>query len=306
MGQIQDVYIVDEDGNNIGSVSDPINVTGVIGITNNPGMVPVLMTDFGLAVSLGLVPGYSKVNKFGESVDCDSGDPTDIWDGADGATSTAIWVPPKAARIHTIVSGSDTDSDSGGTNPQAAGARTLRVDYLADWDTGEASETVILDGTQGVAMNNACVMINRMEVMTWGANGKNAGVLTATAATDATITSAISAGNNQTQQMIYGVPSTKKLRIARLLAEIVKSTGATQRADAEFLAMRDPATNVVSNTAWTNKENFLIVEANNPWMHPYGPIYKSCNGPCIVKIQVTSNSNGSKAIGAMDAYLVDN
>ena len=42
--------------------------------------------DFGLEVALGNIPGYSKVNKFGQATDCDSGIPTDVWDGADGTT----------------------------------------------------------------------------------------------------------------------------------------------------------------------------------------------------------------------------
>ncbi len=260
----------------------------------------------GLAASLGQVAGYATVNKFGEAIDCDNGAPTDIWDGADGSTSTDIWVPPTAARIHTIVSTSNTDSDSGGTNPQAAGARTMRVSYLADWDTKEATEDVILDGTQGVAMTNAAVMIHRMKVLTWGANGVNAGVITATAATDATITAAILAGNNQTQMCIYGVPSVQKFRITYAYSSLVKSTGSTQRADGEILVMRDPATNAAYGTAWTNKENFLLVEANPPWGHPYFFIPKKIDGPCIVKIQVTSNSNNTKAIGGFDGFLVDN
>ncbi len=261
--------------------------------------------DVGLACSLGKVGGYGTVNKFGEAIDCNSGDATDIWDGANGSTSTDIWLPPTAARIHTIVSTSDTDSDSGGANPQAAGARTLRVYYLPDWDTKEATEDVILDGTDGVAMSASAVMIHRMKVLTWGANGVNAGVITATAASDATVTAAILAGQNQTQMCIYGIPSVQKLRVRKFMASIVKNTGTTQRADGEILMMIDPETNVVSGTAWTNKENFLLVEGQSPWEHEYDPP-KKFDGPCIVKVQVTSNTNGSKAIAAFDAYLVDN
>jgi len=253
--------------------------------------------DFGLQVSLDLIDGYKTVNKFGETTDADSGVPTDIWDGADGSTSTDIWTPPTQARVHQLTSSSAND-DTGGS-----GAITVKVDYLPDWDTAEATTTVTLNGTADVALPSL-VMINRMKVLTWGANGLNAGDITATADTDGTVTSAILAGNNQTQQLIYGVPSIQKLRVNKFFAEIVKGTGTSQRGDAEVLMMRDPNTNVSDNTAWTNKENFLLVEGQNPWNHDYRNTPKKFDGPCIVKIQVTTNSNNCKVIGAFDAFLV--
>jgi len=264
------------------------------------------LDDFGLRASLGWETGVSTINKFGEATDCDSGVPTDIWDGADGATSTDIWVPPNAARVHAMVSTSNTDSDSGGVNPQAAGARTVRVYGLQTWDTAETSEDVVLDGTTAVNTASSYVIIYRVKVLTWGANGVNAGIITATAATDATITAMILAGNNQTQMCIFAVPSIQKLRITKVMASIVKSTGSTQRADGELLVMTDPATNAASNTAWTNKENFQLVEANTPWEHDYRDTPKKCDGPCIVKIQVTTNANDTKAIGTIDGFIVDN
>lgn len=262
--------------------------------------------DFGLESSLNKITGYKTVNKFGETINADNGVATDVWDGADGSTATAIWVPPTQARIHTIVSTSNLDSDTGGANPQSTGARTIRVDYLADWDTAEASETVVLDGTTGVAMGNAAVMINRMEVLTWGSGGLNVGVITATAATDATITAAVLAGSNQTQMCIYGLPSTQKLRVKKFYASIVKGTGITQRADGEVLFMRDPATNASGNNAWTNKENFLLVEGQAPWKHEYNSVPKKFDGACIIKIQVTANANDIKCIAAFDAFLMNN
>ena len=265
--------------------------------------------DFGLEVSLDKISGYATVNKFGEALDCDSGIATDVWDGADGSTSTDIWVPPTAARVHAIVSTSDVDSDTGGSVAQGAGVRTIRLYGLTDWDTAESSEIVVMDGTTAVNTASSYVIIHRMKALTWGANGVNTGVITATAATDGTVTAAITteaSHKNQTQMLIYGVPSTQKLRVKKFMASLVKSTGSTQRGDGEVLTMRDPGTNAGDNTAWTNKENFLLVEAALPWTHDYKNIPKKFNGPCIVKIQVTANSNDCKVIAAMDAFLVDN
>jgi hypothetical protein len=60
--------------------------------------------DFALEVALGKVTGYAPINKFGFALDADSGVPTDIWDGADGTTSTDVWEPPTQARTHDIAS----------------------------------------------------------------------------------------------------------------------------------------------------------------------------------------------------------
>lgn len=256
--------------------------------------------DYGLSASLGLIAGVTTLNKFGEGVDCDSGVPTDVWDGANGSISTAIWAPPTEARIHQITSSSANDTSAG------TGARTIRVYGLEDWDTAESSEDVIMNGVSDVATSRSYVIIHRIKALTWGSGGVNAGDITATADTDSTITAAIIAGQNQTQMCIYGVPSTQKLRLTEAYGSLVKGTGVTQRADGELLMMVDPSTNASDNTAWTNKENFLLVEGNPPWRHEYNSTPKKFDGPCIIKIQVTSNSNGTKVIGALDAFVVDN
>lgn len=257
-------------------------------------------TDSGLESSLGNVPGRDTVNKYGESVDCDSGVLTDLWDGADGVTSTDIWTPPTEARVHQLKSISALDIDTTGT-----GARTVRIDYLPNWDTKEATIIVALNGVTNVALP-PLVMINRMECLTWGTGGLNAGVITATADIDTTVTSAILAGNNQTQQAIYGIPSTQKLRVSKFFTYITKGAGTTRRADGNVLFMRDPNVNAINNTAWTNKENFDSLETETPWEHDYGDIPKKFSGPGILKFQVISNTNNTKVVGGFDATLTNN
>lgn len=111
-----------------------------------------------------------------------------IWGNAD-----AVWVPPTVARVHAIVS-SDVDDNSGADT----GARTLLV---TGFGTGwvPLSEIVTLHasaGTTSVNTANSYLHIDRMEVLTAGSTGANEGLITATAATDATITAAIAAGLN--------------------------------------------------------------------------------------------------------------
>ena len=79
--------------------------------------------DFALEVAIGNVSKTFKINKFGCGPDCDSGIATDVWDGADGATSTDIWVAPTQARVHDIVSTQAADDGS----PVGTGMRTVRI-----------------------------------------------------------------------------------------------------------------------------------------------------------------------------------
>ena len=146
--------------------------------------------DYYMQVAQGLIRGSSAVNKYGHAIDGIQTTPTDIWDRADATPTQQIWLAPTAARIHTIASTSIADDGS----PETAGfgAQAVRIWYLPDWDTAETSEDVVLDGAISVDMSNAAVMINRMKVIPVGSTyGINDGFISATAASDATVTSQI-------------------------------------------------------------------------------------------------------------------
>ncbi len=258
---------------------------------------------FGLETSLGLVAGYRTVNKFGETINADSGTKTDVYDES---VTVPIWTPPTQARTHQISSTSTDDDFVTGGGSSGTGAKTIRIYGFKTWDDlSETSEVIIMDGTGDVATVNEYVVIFRMKALTWGSGGVNAGKITATADTDGTITASILATQNQTQMAIFAATSNQQLRITLAYASIVKGTGSSQRADGELLVMIDPETNVIDNTAWINKENFLLAEGNLPWQHDYRNIPKKINGPCIVKIQVTSNSNNTKCIAGFDGFIYE-
>ena len=257
-------------------------------------------TDFALEVGLGNVTGYMKVNKFGETLDADSGVPTDVWDGADGATSTDTWVAPTQARTHTITSTSveDDESDSGD------GLRTLRIYGLKTWDSKETSEDIDMDGGGGGGGNavqtaNTYVIIHRMKGLTFGATGSNEGIITATANTDATITAAIQVGEGQTLMVIYGIPSTQTIHVAKVEAHVSGVATATGLGRLLVKENVDLAT-----AAWITKSKFRFTEVDHH-ERTYFP-YKSFSGPCIVKIQVTTGTNDADCIAEFDAYVVDN
>ena len=103
---------------------------------------PLQVKDPLLEIASDNVTGQSSENKFGRNIEVDSGVTADVWDGGhtvgSGGTSL-IWLAPTAARIHTIASTSASDTTGG------VGANSVRISYLPDWDTAEATETVTGD-----------------------------------------------------------------------------------------------------------------------------------------------------------------
>jgi len=247
--------------------------------------------DFYLYARLGRIPSASTVNKFGEAPDCDSGVATDIWDGADGSTSTDEWVAPTAARIHALASGSANDAAAG------TGMRTVEVYGLQTWDSEETSETVTLNGLTGVNTTNSYVIIHRMKGLTFGSGNTNAGIITATAATDSTVTAAIQAGEGQTLMAIYGVPSTQDILVKHVDASI--DAGSVANVTMRLLVREDADT---SGTSFVTKDKTVIAAAA-PWDRAYD-IPKKYSGPCVVKLQATSDTNNVTTTGGFDAVLI--
>jgi len=251
--------------------------------------------DFGLEVALGNVTGYASINKFGEALDCDVNTLTDVWDGADGATSTDIWIPPTQARVHNLTSASANDTSAG------TGMRTVEVYGLVDWDTAESSETVTMNGTSDVATSSSYVIIHRMVGKTFGSGGTNAGIITATAVTDATITAAIQAGQGQTLMTIYGIPSTQTINIVHIEASALKATGASTNIDGTILVKENAD---LATGGFVTKHRFKFSDTEF-YDRMFGPPNKF-TGPCIIKMQVSASANNTVVASTFDAYVVNN
>ncbi len=193
--------------------------------------------DFFTEVSLGNVPGFSGINKFGRNPDCDQiASATaviigrDIWDlGIAGAT---MWVPPTAARIHQIASSDDEDGGAG----TDTGALTLRIWGL---DSGFAlqQEDLALNGTTDVPTANPYTMIYRMKVLTQGSAGRNLGNIDATADDDTTVTARVTINNNQTSMAIFQIPIATRGLLYRYDGSIHKSGGGAKLADLSLMLM---------------------------------------------------------------------
>lgn len=133
---------------------------------------------------------------FGRNSDVDTGAAEDVWN------TGGVFTAPTTARIHDIVSTNINDDGS----PAGTGARTITVYGVTS--NGLESETVTMNGTTNVATSKSYYDIYRMVVATAGSGLTNAGTITATAQTDATVTCSISVGAYQSSmKAIRFIPS---------------------------------------------------------------------------------------------------
>jgi len=291
---------------------DPLNVD-VTAQTADPFNVDITaqslaalnITDPALEVARGNVSGQASVNKFGRAPAGLQTTTTDVWDLADATPTQSVWLAPTAARIHAIVSTSDEDSDTGGAVAQGDGCRTLRIYGLKTWGTAESSEDIIMDGTTAKNTVNSYVIIHRMKALTWNTLGPNVGLITATAASDATITAAIVAGSmqGQTEMAIYGVPSTEVFYMYQVYAAINKSGGAA--ASADMSVFYNPIPDVLT-TQYINKQTFSAVkDGSSDVSHPFNPP-KIFTGPGIIKINGLGSAADLDLSAGFDGVRVTN
>lgn len=189
--------------------------------------------DYGTEVSLGNIPGVSAFKKFGKTDNVDSGVSTVIWDGANGGT--VDYTAPTAARIHSVVSTSAADDITG------TGLRTVRI-FGLDGSNNLIQEDLDLDGTVAVNTVNSYTFIYRMQGVVAGSDEVNQGDITATAATDGTISAIISADKGQTLMAIYRVPAGKKLLVTGYYSTLGRNTPSSARCNVELIEIINSTT----------------------------------------------------------------
>jgi hypothetical protein len=243
-----------------------------------------------LGVMLGRFEGMSGVVKFGHAPDGIQTSPTDVWDRADAAVTQQIWLPPTAPRIHQL---SSTDADD---TAAGAGAQTVRVFGLADWNSPETFQDVPMNGL-GNAPTTPLVMINRMFVV--GPNN-NQGTITATADTDGTITSVILPGNGQTQQAIIGWPSGKALAVLKVYGSVIRPAAAVN-VEVDMLYAPTPDTG-----AWYRQvhHDALVSSGTSSHLHEFG-LPKVLPGPGILKLQCIASALDTNVGAGFDAIVID-
>lgn len=255
--------------------------------------------DAALDIAMGNLPGHFAVQKHGRAPGGVQITATDIWDRADATPTQQIWDAPTEARIHTIVSSSASDDGA----PAGEGARTLRVYGLTSWATAETSEDIILNGVTDVPTVNAYVIVHRLEVITKGATSTNVGTITATAATDATITAAVLPGVGRTQMAILGFPSTQVLCLTQYYAGLRASVGASQAADVELLFNPEPDAELTNFR--TVHPRGVNKNGTSTFDHPFNP-YRKLVGPGILKINCIGSEADMDMFAGFGGILVDN
>ncbi len=265
-------------------------------LTQTTDVIAVRSVDPTLDVSAGRVTGFTSVNRFGRAVDGIQTSRTDLWGRADSVATQQIWLAPTAARIHAIVSASANDTAAG------TGARTVRVFGLTTWATKESSEVVTMNGTTPVNTVNSYVIINKLVVATCGTVGPNAGVITATAATDTTITAHMRALTGSTEMAIFGWPSTQTLYLKNWKASLNKASAAAAHATYSILYNATPdtqATNYVT-MAVTGRQS----TGQSAGSEPVDP-YIRLDGPGIIKVQATASAANADGSADFGGILVD-
>ena len=267
-------------------------------------MGPREPADLFLDVPAGHIHRHSAVNKFGHAPSGVQITASDFWDRADNVPTQPLWLPPTAARIHTIASaGASSAADD---YPSGTGARTLRIDGLLSWDTPEVSEIIELDGAGANAQltANAYVIIHRMEVLTTGTGGTNAGTITATAAApDSSVTAQIHIGDGQTQMAIYGVPSTHTLYIVKYYVEIENAPGAAATIKSNLLVNLEPDVELAHfNNKHTKGVQSTGTSSDN---YEFKPFFR-VPGPAIVKMEGTSSAANTDGSSGFDGILIEN
>ena len=154
-------------------------------------------------------------------------------------------------------------------------------------------------------MSNAAVMINRMVASpqsTTTAPGPNKGTIIATAATDTTITAVILPGDGQTEQAIFGFPSTQTAYMTRWAAGIDKATGAPASADFQIRFNPNPD---VQTVAFLRRQDVSVQSTGTTSIEKVYSGRPKFDGPGIIKIQGISSSNDVDAHAGFDLILVE-
>jgi len=265
-------------------------------LNQNSDSIVVRSTDPLIDISSGRISGFATVNRFGHAPDGMQTTATDIWDRADSAATQQIWLAPTAARVHGVVSSSASDSAAG------VGARTVKISGLVSWASKEVSETISMNGVTPVNTVNSYVIINKMHVLTSGSSGPNVGNISATAATDTTISAYISASYGSAAMAVFGWPSVQTFYVKNWKASLNKASGVAAHAVYSLLFNATPntqAANFISVGVTGRQSN-----GESSAQETFDP-YVKLDGPGIIKIQAVSSAADVDGSADFGGILVD-
>lgn len=210
------------------------------------------------------------------------------------AVRRTTYTEPTANARRSLGSSNANDSSSG------TGARQVRITYLDQTGAGPYTEIVTLNGTTAVntVATDIC-FIEKMEVISVGSTGSNAGVITLYASTGGAggVVGTVAATNNQTFWAHHYVPTGKTCCITGIAAG---HNGTVAGSTAMFFAKSRPVG--VATAVDLQSSDFLTVAGNqNTLVRNYGtPI--TVPGPARVTMYVTTSSSSSYTYRASFDY----
>lgn len=189
----------------------PLNIPIDANMAQDYDAVAVRPTKFNDEVALGRRQGWQTWNKFGYNSDIDGASET-IW--TVGGTLSLL----SSGETLSIVSTSTADDDGG------TGANSIIV-YGVDENWDLQTEVVTLNGTTPVVTTGSWLGVNRMAIYLAGSGKNNAGTITATASTAATIQARIEIGAGTTEHSFFFVPRNYQFLATYLRWNVNKISG---------------------------------------------------------------------------------
>lgn len=231
-------------------------------------------TDFKYEAALGRRQGYTTWNKWAYNPDIDIGTET-VW--STGGTFTRI----VTARTLSIVSTSANDTSAG------TGARTIGITGVdANWN--EQTVVVTLNGTTPVVTTETWLGVNRISVYSAGSGGTNAGVITATATTEATIQSEIPVGLGTTQTGFFFVPQNHQVLMDWLYVSLYKASGTPPNITVKMFVTSD-----VSNAKYEVFRDWIDGSfENHAELNPSQPFV--VGEKSLIEFQITTDQNNTE------------
>jgi hypothetical protein len=275
----------------IRNFNDHLDAVGIVNATPEGGVLvgdasPLAVSNPMLNIAMGLVPGYSTMNKFGENPGIDTAtDPEDIWDYG------GLYVFSTTAAIDTISSSSVDDTEP-----------ITIVGLDANWD--EVTQTKTLTGQTKAVLETPLIRVYRAyntgtADIVGGVYIYEDGDITDGVPDDSsTIRALINNGNNQTLMCIYTVPAGKTAYFISGYVAYAKSSNT----GAKF-SWRARAFGGVFQVKSTVA---LIGTGSSTWDYHYGvPVALPEKADILIRCDEVE-SNGTAVAGGFDLILVDN
>jgi hypothetical protein len=246
--------------------------------------IPVRLIDPKLELSAGLRESIAPLTIQGSNISIAVGSAT-VWNVA------GTWNPQLVARTLSCVSTNAADTAVG------TGARTIVISGV-NAARNLITETVIMDGLNPVITVNTWFGVNSITVATAGSVTTNVGNITLTSTIDAFIQGRIIAGEGQSYQAIYHVPTGYSAAISTMNTTVTKTGGGGQPKCNVDLWMVTPAG--VKTLLMRNFYEPGMMSGNNKTFQNYITI----NPGSYIWVSATTDTNNTVIAVRMEALRV--